>query len=110
MQKQQHNTEAILLQERLDGYKNVVVTRYKVINDVVFMDGFVLASGSEVRGVVDCEKKSDYINVIYESEYDIKRIVWIKNDNLNLQSSNSERWEFEDYQNEIKDKNENWFV
>lgn len=110
MQKQQHNPEAVLLQERLEEHKNINVTRYKVIDDVVFMDGFVLVAGSEVRGVVDSKNKSDYINVVYEDEYDVKRMMWIKNSNLNLLSSNNERWEFEDYKNEIKDKDENWFA
>lgn len=110
MQKQQYDTKAVLLQECVEEDKNVVVTKYKVINDVVFMDGFVLTSGSEVREIVNSENISDYTNVVFQGDFDVKRIVWVKKDNLKFISSSEESWKNKDYQNEIKDKNENWFL
>lgn len=109
MQKQQHNAEAVLLKECIDEYKTIVVDRYVVIQDVVFMDGFVLAAESVVRSIVSGNNKGEHMNVVYETDVDVQRIMWIKTSNLKLLSSQEEKREISEYNQEIMDKNENWF-
>lgn len=109
MQEQQRNTEAVLLEECLDGHKTVTIKRYTVIQEVVFMDGFTLLADSNVRGVIGGKETDEYVNVVYESDVDVKRIMFIKKDNLTLISSKEESWDIYEYRQEIMDKNENWF-
>lgn len=85
------------------------IERYNVISDIKFMDGFTINAGSDVRRVMDSGIKDGCLNVVYESDLDIKRMLWIKSDNLELISSDEELINNQYYQTEIKDKNENWF-
>ena len=109
MQEQQRNTKTILLEECLNGYVTVTIKRYTVIQDVPFKDGFILTADSSVREVLGGEENGDCLNVVYDSDTDVKRIVWIKKDNLNLISSEEEQLEIYDYSQEIMNKDENWF-
>jgi hypothetical protein len=73
------------------------------------MDGFLLPADSEVRGVIDSEEKNECINVVYELDNDVKRIVWIEKNKMELVSVIDEQWQNDKYKSEITDKNENWF-
>ena len=88
---------------------DILVERYTVISEVKFLDGFTLEANSNVRKVIESDEINGLLNVVYDSDINIKRIFWIENDNLELVSRDEEAWSDEEYQTEIKDKNENWF-
>jgi len=90
-------------------HKSIIIERYKTISDKTFLDGFTLEAGSEVRRIIESEEESESLNVIYESSDDVKRIFWIKKDNLELASSQKELINNHEYEIEIRDKNESWF-
>lgn len=88
--------------------KYINVERYKVISEVKLLDGFVIESDFDVRRILESPEENKNINVIYE-EADVKRIFWIKKDNLELISSKEELISNREYETEIKDRYESWF-